>query len=84
MATAAEDQEYQQFLAFKKSQAANAAATPVDETPPVTLSDVLKTLILSARLPSETVVRRYIDAVDEHFKAADTAPTGSATDGTNG
>lgn len=61
--------QFAAFQAWQEQQKANAALsgpTP-DETPGITIGDVLKALVRSARLPDETTVLSYEAVIDEAF-----------------
>jgi hypothetical protein len=60
-------EDFAAFQAWKASQ--TTTPLPKDETPPVTIADVLKTLLHSARLPHENIVRQYSDVIDAAFPA---------------
>ena len=63
--------QFAAFQAWQASQAANGAQsvpTP-DETPSLTINDVLKSLVRSARLPDEATVIAYESVIDDAFPA---------------
>lgn len=75
--TAAQFAAFQQWQAQQAASAAQSAPTP-DETPSLSIADVLKALVRSARLPDEATVHAYNDVIDEAFPAPSTSDSEAA------
>jgi hypothetical protein len=74
----------EEFAAFKVWQAQQGTATavvPENETPPVSIAEVLHALVNSAQFHTEATARAYHEAIDAHYGTSD-EETEKATDAT--
>jgi hypothetical protein len=70
-----DESDFAAFQAWKASQAAGQQPTlPADETPTVTLAEVLKALVHSAKFANEAVVRQYCAVIDKAVSNATSVP----------